>query len=182
VRGDAVTDPGKREDASAATLRAAFDAAFARAASAPAEDAVALLALRVGGAGVAVRVLETAGLMAARPIVPVPSRRPELLGVSGVRGAVVPIYSLARLLGRADDAAPRWIVLAAAGAERVGLAVTTFDRHLVVPKAELCRAAQAGTTAAAHAVEVLHDAGEVRPVVSIPSLVRAITQARSEGG
>lgn len=174
-----MSGPGDR-GASAAALRAAFDAAFARPAGAPERDRVALLALRVGGAGVAVRVLETAGLMAARPIVPVPSRRPELLGVSGVRGAVVPIYSLARLLGRADDGAPRWIVLASAGTERVGLAVTTFERHLLVPKAELRPAAQAGT-AAAHAVEALYDAGEVRPVVSIPSLVRAITQARSEG-
>lgn len=163
------------ELAGAAELRAAFDAAFARPAGAPARDTVALLGLRVGGEAVAVRVLETAGIMAARPIVPVPSPRAELLGVSGVRGAVVPVYSLARLLGRADDGAPRWIVLAAAGAERVGLAVVTFERHLVVPGAAVRPAAQAGA-AGGHAPEVLHAGGEVRPVLSVPSLVRAITR------
>jgi chemotaxis signal transduction protein len=165
--------PAPGGGATAAELRAAFDAAFARPRGAGAEDAVALLALRVGGEPLAVRVLETAGLMPARRIVPVPSRRPELLGISGIRGAVVPIYGLARLLRRADDGEPRWIVLAAAGGEeRVGLAVATFERHLVVP-AERLRPAATGP--GGHAPELLHGEGASRPVLSIPSLVRAIT-------
>jgi chemotaxis signal transduction protein len=124
---------------------------------------------------VAVRVLETAGIMAARPIVAVPSPRRELLGVSGIRGAVVPIYSLARLLGRADDAAPRWIVLAAAGAERIGLAVATLERHLVVPAAQVRPAAQPGPVQG-HAPELLSGEAGGTPVLSVPSLVRAITR------
>lgn len=163
--------------ATAEELRAAFDAAFARAAQAPGREAVPLLALRVAGEPVAVRVLETAGLMAARRLVPVPSRRAELLGIAGIRGAVVPIYSLARLLGRGEDADPRWIVLAATGAataERVGLAFATFERHLVAPASDL-RAARDGVSAGAHVAEILHAEGAVRPVLSIPSLVRAIT-------
>jgi purine-binding chemotaxis protein CheW len=162
-----------RAAATAAELRAAFDAAFTRPAGAQAPQAVAVLALRAGGAPVAVRVLETAGIMAARVIVPVPSPRPELLGVAGIRGAVVPIYSLARLLGRAEDGAPRWVVLAAAGAERVGLAVAVFERHLVVPAADVRPAAHPGA-AERHAPEVLHLGGEVTPVLSVPSLVHAI--------
>jgi purine-binding chemotaxis protein CheW len=153
---------------SAAALRAEFDAAFARPAQAPAEDQVRLLAFRVGGEPVAIRVLETAGLVAARRIEPVPSRRPELLGVCGVRGQIVPVFSLARLLGRAEDAAPRWIVLAAAGAERVGLSAAVFERHLVVPVAEIRPAAPGG------GADVLHAGGEARPVVSIPAIVRDI--------
>jgi chemotaxis signal transduction protein len=168
-----VSDERDRPGETAEALRAAFDAAFARPSEAPAHDAVPLLALRVGGEGVAVRVLETAGLLAARPIVPVPSRRAELLGVAGVRGAAVPIYSLARLLGRADDGAPAWFVLAGEGQERIGLAVTRFERHLLARPAELRPAAHGG--GAGHAPEALHAGGEVRPVLSIPSLLRAIT-------
>jgi chemotaxis signal transduction protein len=170
-----VSGPDDRARDTAQELRDAFDAAFARPAEAPATDRVSLLALRVAGERVAVRVLETAGLIPARPIVPVPSRRPELLGVSGVRGAVVPIFSLARLLGRADDAAPGWLVLAGEGADRVGLAVATFERHLVAAAAELRPAAHAGA-ALAHATEALHAGGEVRPVLSVPSLLRAISK------
>jgi chemotaxis signal transduction protein len=92
-----------------------------------------------------------------------------------VRGAVVPIYSLARLIGRADEGAPRWIVLAAAGAERVGLVVATFERHLVVPAAEIRPAARPGA-AEGHAPALLHAGGEATPILSIPSLVRAITR------
>jgi chemotaxis signal transduction protein len=170
-----VSAPRPDLGATAAELRAAFDAAFARPPGAAAAETVALLVLRAGGAPVAVRVLETAGIMAARPVVPVPSPRPELLGVSGIRGAVVPIYSLARLLGRGDDGAPRWIVLAAAGAERVGLAAAAFERHVVVPAAELRPAAHAAA-ADHHAPELHHVGGEAIPVLSVESLVRAITR------
>jgi purine-binding chemotaxis protein CheW len=156
-------------------LRRRFDAAFGERAAGGGEEVVPLLALRVGGEPVALRVLETAGLVAARRIVPVPSRRPELLGVSGLRGAVVPVYGLARLLGRSDDGEPRWIVLAG-GEERVGLAVAAFERHLVVPARDL-RPAEHAADARAHVREILHAAGAARPVLSVPSLVRAITGA-----
>jgi chemotaxis signal transduction protein len=160
---------------SADELRAAFDGAFARPARASDADAVPLLALRVAGAPLAVRVLETAGLMQVRPIVPVPSRRAELLGVSGVRGALVPVYSLARLLGRADDDPPRWIVLATTAAgDRVGLAVATFERHLVVPARDLRPATRSGA-GEAHAPELVYAEGTPRPVLSVPALLRTIT-------
>lgn len=156
-------------------LRAEFDAAFSRPARAPGVDTVALLAIRVAGAPMALRVLETAGLMQARPVVPVPGRRPELLGVSGVRGALVPVYSLARLLGRGEDDPPRWLVLAAtARGERVGLAVATLERHLVRPAGDLRPASGAGA-GEAHAPELLVADGAARPVLSVPSLLRRIT-------
>lgn len=164
-----------RTGESAEELRGEFDAAFGRPKRAAGAGEVALLALRVAGAPVAIRVLETAGVMQVRPIVPVPGPRAELLGVSGVRGALVPVYSLARLLGRADDDPPRWLVLAAtAGGERVGLAVATFERHLVVPAGELRPATHSGA-GEAHAPELLHADGTARPVLSLPSLLRTIT-------
>jgi chemotaxis signal transduction protein len=166
---------GERNGATAGELRAAFDATFARPASAPSEDTVSLLAIRVGGEPAALRVLETAGLMPARRIVPVPARRAELLGISGIRGTVVPIYGLARLLGRPDDGDPRWIVLAG-GQERIGLAIATLERHLVVPGHDLAPAAPAGA-GGAHVAEVLRIGDATRPVLSVPSLVRAITGA-----
>lgn len=156
-------------------LRRRFDAAFAERPAEGRDEVVALLALRVGGEPVAIRVLETGGLVPARRIVPVPSRRPELLGISGLRGAVVPVYGLARLLGRGEEAEPRWIVLAG-GEERVGLAVAAFERHLVVPARDL-RPAEHATDPRAHVREILHAAGAPRPVLSVPSLLRAITGA-----
>jgi purine-binding chemotaxis protein CheW len=154
----------------AAGLREEFDASFAAPPRADREDLVALLAIRVGAEPVALRVLETAGLLPARRIVPVPGRRPELLGVSGLRGAVLPVFSLARLLGRGDADEPRWMVLAGDGA-RVGLAFSAFDGHLLVP-AGVVAAAEPGR---GHVAGVARLQDGLRAVLSVPSIVRAIT-------
>ncbi len=158
----------------AQALREAFDAAFAVPAEGPRRDEVALLALRVGTEPFAMRVLEATGILAARPLSFVPSRRRELLGVAGLRGNVVPVYSVARLLGGADEAeTPRFLVLAAAGGEeRVALAFSGFDGHLRVRPTALAAAPE---RARAHVRELVRLEGEARPVLSVPSLVRAIT-------
>jgi purine-binding chemotaxis protein CheW len=160
--------------ASADALRAEFDRIFAAAPALEKAAEVALLALRVGGETVAVRVLEAAGLVTAPPICAVPTRRPELLGVAGLRGAIVPVYSVARLLGRPDPGdAPRWLVLAAAGGdERVALAFSALDGHLRVPAAALAASAPGGGPE--HVLEVASLGADVRPVLSVPSLVRVI--------
>ncbi|HSD18638.1 MAG TPA: chemotaxis protein CheW [Anaeromyxobacter sp.] len=153
-------------------LRAAFDAAFAAPPRGARRDLVPLLAIRAGGDPVAVRVLETAGLLPGKVIVPVPSRRPEVLGVCGHRGAVLPVFSLARLLGRTDAGeAPRWLLLAGRE-ERVGLAFAALDGHVLVAPSALQRAAGEGV---GHLAEIVEIDGAGRPVVSIPSLLRAIT-------
>ncbi len=170
-RDDDVSD----DDRGATTLealRAAFDASFAAPPRGPRRDLVPLLAIRAGGDAVAVRVLETAGLLPARAIVPAPSRRPEVLGVCGHRGVVLPVFSLARLLGRSEDGeAPRWMLLAGA-AERVALAFGALDGHVLVAPSALQRAQGSVTS---HLAEIVEIGGAGRPVVSIPSLLRAIT-------
>ena len=162
---------GRERSGTAEGLRRAFDRGFALPARPPRQDTVSLLAIRLAGAPAALRVLDTLGLMAAPRIVPVPSRRPELLGIAGVRGAVVPIYGLARLLGHGEDGDARWIVLAGER-DRVGLAFSVFERHLVVPAHDVREPAQG---APAHVSEVLCAGSDVRPVLSVTSLLRAIT-------
>jgi purine-binding chemotaxis protein CheW len=164
-----------RVDESAEALRAEFDRIFAAAPALERTAEVALLALRVGAEAVAVRVLQAAGLVAAPPLCAVPSRRAELLGVAGLRGEIVPVYSAARLLGRPDPGeAPRWLVLVAAGDERVALAFSALDGHLRAPASALAAAAPGG--AAAHVAEVVSVGADVRPVLSVPSLLQAITR------
>ena len=158
---------------SARALRDAFDAAFAAPARERVRDEVALLAIRVGGESAALRVEEVAGLIPARPLAAVPSRRPELLGVAGLRGAVLPVYGLARLLGRTEVEPSRWFALAAIGAgeERVALAFASFDGHVTVRSAELRESAG---NAGPHVAGIAHLRGAARPVIGVPSLVRAI--------
>jgi purine-binding chemotaxis protein CheW len=152
-------------------LRAEFDASFARAPAAR-PDEVALLALRAGGEPVAVRVLEVAGLLPAGRVVPVPSRRPELLGIAGLRGAILPVYALGRLLGRSADEA-RWMLLCAVADERVAFAFEAFEGHVDVPAAAIHAPSGAGVRA--HVSAVVRLEGGFRPVLHVPSLVRAVT-------
>lgn len=93
-----------------ARLREAFDRAFQEP---PPErgDRRAVLAVRVGGEPFAMRLDDLGGLMAAGALTPLPGAPPELLGVMGVRGQVVPVFSLSRLLGLAPDSSERWLAL-----------------------------------------------------------------------
>jgi len=157
--------------AGARALREAFDAAFA--APPPAgqrQDEVPLLVLRAGSTRVAVRALETGGLLPPGRIEPVPSGRRELLGVAGIRGTLLPVYGLARLLGVEDAGeVPRWLLLAG-GSARVGLAFGAVEAYRRVPGAAL--EAASGAAGALH--EVVQVEGGALPVVSIPALLREI--------
>jgi purine-binding chemotaxis protein CheW len=122
-----------------AALRRAFDESFARAPASRADGGERILRLRIGGDRYAVKLAEVAGFAAARKIVPLSSAITGALGLAGLRGALVPVYSLAALLGRvADDEPPRWFLLANAP-EPVALAFARFDGYAEVAPDELLR-------------------------------------------
>lgn len=152
----------------AEALRAQFDAAFARRAD-PAPTGVALLAIRIGSAPFAVRVLDAGGLVPVHGIVPVPSARPEVLGVVGLRGELLPVYGLSRMVLGVEDARPRWLILTAAP-ERVGFAFSGFDGHVVAAPSELSPAA---STQVARHVRELYTGIPPRPVLDLAALVAA---------
>ena len=155
---------GRAIEDRAAALRRAFDESFAAApppAAPPTED---FLSVRVAGDPYALRLSDVARVSAAPKIVAVPSRRLAVLGVAAVRGALVPMYSLAALLGcDAGRASHRWVALAA-GDEVVGLAFDGIDGFV---------RARRGTTGA------LDGGGATRPIVDVIALVRAIQTGRS---
>jgi chemotaxis signal transduction protein len=119
-----------------ADLRRAFDGSFARAPAADDPDLEHLLALRAGDRAYAVRLAQVRSLYPLRRIVPAPARDPAFLGLTGLRGSVVPVYGLAGLLGHEAGRAPAWILLAA-GADVVALAFEGYDGHRTVPLGQL---------------------------------------------
>jgi len=160
-----------RPPASLDELRRAFDGSFTAAPALAQRPEIPLLTLRAGTESIAVRALETAGLLHLPRVMALPSRRLEVLGVTGWRGAVLPVYALSRLMGLPDGAeAPRWMLLC--GEERIALAFTVFEAHVRVPPEALQPAA--GGAAGPAVRELVHLEGQVRPVVSIPDLLTAI--------
>jgi len=160
-------------DDRAADMRRAFDRSFA---GAPTEASAAvhdLVAIQIGGDPHALRLTEIDGLFVDRAVVPVPSRIRELLGIVGFRSALVPVFDLAALLGY-PAAASRWI--ATVGRRGIGFAFEAFDGHLRVASEAIAPCAPGA--APAHVRELARHAGQVRPIVHLPSLIETIaTQA-----
>jgi chemotaxis signal transduction protein len=113
-------------------LRRQFDRGFAAPARVAADDVEKLLALRVGGDAYAVRLADINGLLVEQAPAALPSAMPEFLGVCGLRGAVVPVWSLGALLGYgADREIPRWMILVGERGDgrTLALAFEHFEGH-----------------------------------------------------
>ncbi|MGI5242552.1 chemotaxis protein CheW [Dactylosporangium sp. CA-139066] len=165
-----------------AALRTDFDRSFADPPRAEVAGHDDLLAIRAGGVRYALRLPQAAGLFPDRPVTRLPGPLPALLGVAGFRGAIVPVYDLAAVLGTRGTAAgssasgtvARWLVLAA-GNPPVALAFEALDGHLRVPRDGLVEEpAGHGPHGCLRGIVPLPDGA--RPIVDVPA-VRAAVQA-----
>jgi hypothetical protein len=100
----------------ASELRDAFDRGFAAAPAADPGTPHELLRIELAGEPYALVLADLSSLHVDLEIVPVPARTPALLGVIALRGAIVPVYDLRRLLGLAATRPPRWIAVVGASA------------------------------------------------------------------
>jgi chemotaxis signal transduction protein len=169
-------DSNERLQARLSALRNEFDQSFARERQAPEVLGTDYLLIRVAGEPCALRLAEVAALEADRAITPVPSDAPALLGVGGLRGALVAVFDLAQLLGHAPPSAPRpasapgqsgpatprWLVLVKGSL--VAMAFGEFEGQRRLGLDALARA-QAGQHQ-----EVLRVAGVSRPIVQLAAL------------
>lgn len=158
-------------------LRRVFDQTRAAPFSSGTEEQTEdLLAIRVSRDTYAIRVNEISGLATDKKIVAFPSPIPELLGVAGIRGALVPVYSLAMLLGyNAETERTRWIALCGTE-DPVALVFGGFEGYVRIPLTQLY-AAEQKDVARTHVQHVVRSTEMVRAVVSIP-LIRETIQRR----
>ncbi len=155
----------------AAELRRVFDRSFAerrRLDPTPTED---FLAIRVASESYAIRCSEISGLIADKKITRVPSRAATLYGMGGFRGAVMPVYSLAALLGHPMAAMPRWMVIASD--LPVALAFEALDGNLRVSREKIlpCEADQRARN---YVHDFMREHDRVRAILHLPSVLDAI--------
>jgi chemotaxis signal transduction protein len=159
------------ESRTAAQLRQDFDRSFAEPPRGEIEPQEDFLAIRLGADAHAIRLADIGSLLPLTALTRLPSPVPELLGITGFRGAIIPVYELGALLGYAAQELPRWLVIAAAAP--VGLAFDVFEGHLRL--AREASASRHGTESLRrHVQEVLRTSDRTRPVVSIASILEAI--------
>lgn len=160
----------------AAQLREEFDHAFSLPARVETTSGRHLLAIRVAGHPYALNPEEIAGLQVDQAVVPVPGMLPEWLGLAGIRGGLVPVFSLAMLLGyeRPTPTRPRWLAVCGSG-QLFGLAFDEFERHLNLAPSQIA-AADSVNTKTEHVLAVAQAEDMPRPVISIPSIAAEITR------
>jgi len=162
-------EPGNLDE-----LRRAFDSGFASKRAAPAEH-VDLIALRAGGRSYAVRISEVGSVVPFRSIAPLPCDEPAMLGIAAVRGAAVPVYDLAALVGDGAARAPRWMLLSG-GADRVALAFDEIEEYLRLPRGQLVAASEHGAAATPAVAELVRHGSSLRPVVSLASVLSKLEE------
>lgn len=92
-------------------MRQDFDARFAEPEAVPPVPGADMLAITLCDRPHVIRLGEISGVYAARPMASLPGASPVLLGLMGIRGALIPVYSLSALLGLDGTRTPRWIVM-----------------------------------------------------------------------
>jgi len=157
----------------AAELRRAFDRSFAerrRFDATPTED---FLAIRIASDSYAIRCSEISGLVADKKITRFPSRAAALHGMGGFRGAIMPVHSLAALLGHPMAATPRWIVIASD--LPVALAFEALDGNLRISREQILPG-EADDRARKYVRDFMREQDRVRAILHLPSVLDAIRE------
>jgi len=155
-------------------LRREFDQIFAAPRREKSEELENLLAIRIKGDSYALNVREISGVETAGPVVPLPSRNPALLGITGLRGGLVPVYSLAALLGyEPGRETQRWLALCGAR-EPLAFAIGVLEGYVRLSKADLHVPDREPRK---HVHQFARIGEAVRAIVSIPSVISAIQTA-----
>jgi len=172
-------------------MRRLFDESFA---AQPAERMAAreaMLALTVAGERMAVRLSDVHTLATLKGrLLPIPSRVPELMGVTGIRGSLVPVFSLAALMGLGNTEAspggealgaytethagiPRWLLLCGSRVAPIALAFQRFDEHIQVERDEVFPPGEA-TEAQRYINGSVRWRGVMRSIINLPKLVERL--------
>lgn len=168
-------------------LRQEFDRSFAQSARPQTDKLENLLALRIEGDPYAIRVTDINGLYTDRRIMPLPSPMAELLGVTGFRGQIAPVYDLAALLGYGRTVSARWLVLLRASTgEPLCLAFDHFETHFSVSPHfiasspnDAIKCGETGNVLRPHLFTIVHSNEMQRPIIQLSSLLQDL-QTRAD--
>jgi chemotaxis signal transduction protein len=158
-------------------LREDFDGSFARKPPSlpPSDD---LLEITIAARQYALRIGEVGGVFVDRIVAPLPTRVTGLLGISAIRGALLPVYDLAAMLAHATERGPhRWLAIAAG--TFVGLAFERFEQYVRVRRGAIV---PHDSRAMRHVREFVKIGDRMTPIVSIASVLEAIRTRAVESG
>ena len=89
--------------------------------------------LRLATEAYAVPVANVVEIASLGDLAAVPGARPEILGVRNLRGQILPVIDLARILGLNAPASPRQLLVAESGSIQAGLAIDEVSHVRELP-------------------------------------------------
>ena len=121
-------------------LRSDFDKAFLQKRKSVSEEQITLLLIGANGHQLALRTADISGVMRCPSIVALPSEKPGLRGLVGVRGVLAVVYDIAALVnGNVHrETADGWIVLCSAD-RSVALRFDDLIGYIRIADADLYR-------------------------------------------
>ena len=163
-------------------LRQAFDCTFAMPSSLASSEFQDLLTIRIAGDPYAIRLFDITEIISEQRVFSVPSVTPNLLGLVGIRGRILPVFSLSSMLGYGTDLdSPRWMILCGSE-EPIALAFSDFDGYLRLPSSSLH--ADENFRATYEHVKYVNQVASTpdgaRPVISIPLIMATIRNQISQ--
>lgn len=160
-------------------LRHTFDETFAKAVDTAVPLMADVLLIRLGGQLHALRLSEVMHLHPVSGVTSVQSPVPELLGVEGFRGDVLPVYDLRLIMGTQSASAAQWCVVARHAP--VALAFDGFERHLRCPADTLSVNADSSVAMQRHLDGWLRTPQGTWPIVDVAAVLRWIQSAARLG-
>jgi chemotaxis signal transduction protein len=151
-------------------LRQHFDHAFTLPFAEQGAPQVKVLGVGIRGRSFSIALLQLGGVHRRPKITAVPSLVPEMLGVAGIRGVLVPVYDLGALIGLPPRSDSSWIALAQD--KSVGLAFDEFLGHSTMDS----RIYEQATPDATGLTRIPELEVGSRPIVNVPALIDLIVR------
>ena len=153
-------------------LRRSFDGSFAAPYTPPrVEESNRFLGIRIENDRYAFALVEVVAVERMRQVMAIPHADPALLGIAFLRGRFLPVYHLAALLGYASSAPPKsWLVIS----NREQPVAWGFDLLDGYFQAERRSEPVGGAGSRQHVCDIVRDAGVVRSLLNLPSIISTI--------
>jgi chemotaxis signal transduction protein len=158
----------------AAELSRIFDESFVRETISSYARYERFLLIRAGEEPFAVRTLDVAELVAGTRVVRVPSHMPETLGILAIRGVLVPVFELARLLGRSASGRRQSWVMVINRESPIALAFDKFDGQVEVSQSAVYDDDRPEPQT--YVRQIVKIGASVRAIVDVGGMVRAISE------
>jgi chemotaxis signal transduction protein len=161
-----------REDVN--EMRRMFDQSFSSPDSTPSGEYEDYLAIRIAGRPYALRVVELARIELMGKIAALPGGHSWLQGLAGIKGKLVPVYSLELALGHDRSSGDKnWIAIVKE--QSFGLAFDIMDGYFRIHRSDSVGTSAAEPARMRNELALSHN-GELRTIVHLPAILAAIRE------